>query len=168
VSYLLSTGIEPSKKSYQRHTPLHYAACFGQLNVLSILLDAGADVNEVDHDGWAPLHHAAHQGHAEAVALLLARNATVDLKNQIFCTPLHVACMAGHKQCIAQLLTAGAEHEYDPPYVNPVDSMNRPPTPTTFDEGVIFQRSTMGEALLGLLQSSEASDEVHFCPSVFV
>ncbi|XP_034472717.1 myotrophin [Drosophila innubila] len=55
--------------------PIHYAADFGQLNVLKFLIKLGADVNRKDKHGITPLLAAVWEGHTNCVAYLLENGA---------------------------------------------------------------------------------------------
>jgi ankyrin repeat protein len=80
-------------------TPLHYAADYGQTEVLKFLVSKGADVNvralrrarrrllgadnvmqKLDQYGIAPIIPAVFEGHAAAVAALVAAGAKKDVK----------------------------------------------------------------------------------------
>lgn len=56
-------------------TPLHYAADFGQVEVISFLIAKGAKVDAADRFGITPLLAAVYEGHAEAVAALISAGA---------------------------------------------------------------------------------------------
>ncbi|EDW52408.1 myotrophin [Drosophila sechellia] len=51
--------------------PVHYAADFGQLNVLKFLISLGADINKKDKHGITPILAAIWEGHTSCVELLL-------------------------------------------------------------------------------------------------
>ncbi|XP_023177418.1 myotrophin [Drosophila hydei] len=55
--------------------PIHYAADFGQLNVLQFLVKLGADVNRKDKHGITPLLAAVWEGHTKCVEFLLEKGA---------------------------------------------------------------------------------------------
>jgi len=57
-------------------SPLHYAADYGQTDVLDYLLSKGADVNTVDKHGITPILAAIWEGHTACVRLLLDKGAT--------------------------------------------------------------------------------------------
>ena len=59
-------------------TPLHIAACFGNVEVIKLLVSKGCVVNAVGQDGRRPLfpaHCAAAGGHYEAFVLLMQQGA---------------------------------------------------------------------------------------------
>ncbi|XP_015510788.1 myotrophin isoform X1 [Neodiprion pinetum] len=59
-------------------TPLHYAADYGQGDVLRYLLEKGADANATDKHGITTLLAAIWEGHTNCVKLLLERGANPD------------------------------------------------------------------------------------------
>ncbi|XP_011305864.1 myotrophin [Fopius arisanus] len=56
-------------------TPLHYAADYGQNDVVRYLLDKGADANATDKHGITTLLAAIWEGHTNCVKLLLEKGA---------------------------------------------------------------------------------------------
>ncbi|KAM9334805.1 myotrophin [Symphorus nematophorus] len=58
--------------------PLHYAADFGQSDVMEYLISKGADINAPDKHGLTPLICACYEGHACCVKLLLDQGADKD------------------------------------------------------------------------------------------
>ncbi|XP_077293667.1 myotrophin [Arctopsyche grandis] len=81
--------------------PLHYAADYGQKDVLTYLLDKGANPNVVDKHGISVLLAAIWEGHTDCVQILLKNGAS---KTGV--TPDGMSYMdAAEKQEIKQLLT---------------------------------------------------------------
>uniref|UniRef100_A0A131XKV7 Putative myotrophin n=1 Tax=Hyalomma excavatum TaxID=257692 RepID=A0A131XKV7_9ACAR len=58
--------------------PLHYAADYGQADVLRYLIDKGADVNAKDKYGISPLLAAIWEGHTACVKLMVEKGASKD------------------------------------------------------------------------------------------
>ncbi|XP_045928169.1 myotrophin [Micropterus dolomieu] len=56
--------------------PLHYAADFGQTDVVVFLISKGADVNAPDKHGLTPLISACFEGHLSCVKVLLEKVGT--------------------------------------------------------------------------------------------
>jgi len=56
--------------------PLHYAADYGQVDVLTYLLDKGADPNVLDKHGISVVLAAIWEGHTECVKILLKNGAS--------------------------------------------------------------------------------------------
>ncbi|XP_058793336.1 myotrophin-like [Phymastichus coffea] len=61
-------------------TPLHYAADYGQTEVLRYLMDKGADLNATDKHGITVLLAAIWEGHTNCVKLLLEKGVKTDGK----------------------------------------------------------------------------------------
>eukprot|EP00058_Branchiostoma_floridae_P009520 XP_002595008.1 hypothetical protein BRAFLDRAFT_128977 [Branchiostoma floridae] len=53
--------------------PIHYAADYGQLDVIKVLLAKGADVNKADKHGISAVLAAIWEGHTECVKYLLEK-----------------------------------------------------------------------------------------------
>uniref|UniRef100_A0A3Q2PWR2 Myotrophin n=1 Tax=Fundulus heteroclitus TaxID=8078 RepID=A0A3Q2PWR2_FUNHE len=53
--------------------PLHYAADFGQGDVVAYLISKGANVNATDKHGITPLISACYEGHLPCVKMLLEK-----------------------------------------------------------------------------------------------
>ncbi|CAH1259192.1 myotrophin-like [Branchiostoma lanceolatum] len=60
--------------------PIHYAADYGQLEVIQVLLAKGADVNKVDKHGISAVLAAIWEGHTACVKYLLEKGARKDGK----------------------------------------------------------------------------------------
>ncbi|KAJ9594080.1 hypothetical protein L9F63_014492 [Diploptera punctata] len=65
-------------KEIDGRPPLHYAADYGQGDVIQYLLSKGADVNAKDKHGISALLAAIWEGHTDCVKLLLERGAQKD------------------------------------------------------------------------------------------
>ncbi|RUS87623.1 hypothetical protein EGW08_004608 [Elysia chlorotica] len=59
----------------QGRLPLHYAADYGQTDVMEYLLSKGAKVNAEDKYGITPLLSAIFEGHTSSVKLLMEKGA---------------------------------------------------------------------------------------------
>ncbi|XP_059179268.1 myotrophin-like [Physella acuta] len=62
-------------KEIQGRLPLHYAADYGQTEVIEYLISKGAKVNAPDKYGITPLLSAIFEGHTASVRLLLEKGA---------------------------------------------------------------------------------------------
>jgi ankyrin repeat protein len=119
VAFLLEVGMDPNAPGFygkeSAHTdlerPLHWAAGFGQAEVVQLLLDRGADV-EGGLTGLTPLQSAARAGQRSVYELLLARGARVNV---------FVAAAVGSIDDITAMLDA------DPSLVNSQDEYGTPP-----------------------------------------
>ncbi|CAL1548918.1 unnamed protein product [Lymnaea stagnalis] len=68
-------------KAIQGRLPLHYAADYGQTEVIEYLISKGAKVNEPDKYGISPLLSAIFEGHTASVKLLLEKGANKNEKS---------------------------------------------------------------------------------------
>eukprot|EP00282_Hemiselmis_andersenii_P041255 CAMPEP_0172064352 /NCGR_PEP_ID=MMETSP1043-20130122/10057_1 /TAXON_ID=464988 /ORGANISM="Hemiselmis andersenii, Strain CCMP441" /LENGTH=492 /DNA_ID=CAMNT_0012724389 /DNA_START=135 /DNA_END=1609 /DNA_ORIENTATION=- len=89
-------------------TPLHFAACYGQHQVLDWLIERGSDVGSKNDVNWTPLHVAARNGHLDCVVALLARGADVNAVDAHGWTPLHNGCCSSNLAVTNKLLQVGA------------------------------------------------------------
>ena len=60
-------------------TPLHMAACKGNVNVMKLLLERGAEIDSLGMWGHTPLVQAAQGGHIASAKLLVEKGADIDL-----------------------------------------------------------------------------------------
>lgn len=130
VQRLIKGGAKVDSSSPLGAQPIHLAAIYGWLPVLSALLDHGADVNArtrpMSDLVWrlsapanaqrahrqTPLAIAAHEGTTAAARLLLKRGATVGLRDSSGNTPLHAAASAWwdeNTEFVSLLLESGAD-----------------------------------------------------------
>jgi ankyrin len=95
-------------------TPLHYACCWGRLEIAHMLLDHGAKVILETKSGETPLHAVAngkyeHQEDGVRVAqLLLDCGVDVNARDKDQHTPLHIASTYGKLEIISLLLDNSA------------------------------------------------------------
>ncbi|XP_034950248.1 uncharacterized protein [Chelonus insularis] len=64
VIQLLSAGIDVNAWDSEgsKNTPLHWAACYGNKEIVACLIDRGADINAENGCGATPLHEAVNRG----------------------------------------------------------------------------------------------------------
>lgn len=68
--YLISKGADVNDRGYYGCTPLHFAAEWGDTEVIRTLIRHGADANLRDSGGRQPLQEALDSGNKDAVQLL--------------------------------------------------------------------------------------------------
>ncbi|XP_069132753.1 myotrophin-like [Argopecten irradians] len=79
VNELLKQGADVNEVTNSR-TPLHFAADYGQCEVIKILLEKGADINAPDKYDITPLLAAIFEEHTECVELLIKEGASTNGK----------------------------------------------------------------------------------------
>ena len=91
-------------------TPMHIAAVFGHIDILSLLLENGADLEGSDRFIMTALHRASLEGRLESVRCLLDHGANIEAQNIYGWTPLHCAArMRDRIQVVRLLLERGAD-----------------------------------------------------------
>merc|ERR1719195_2597079 len=103
MKLLLEAKADLEATDEDRKTPLHRAACTGNIETLKLLVEAGANTAADDICRWMPLHYACQEGHREVAKYLLEAKAAVQREDPICLTPLAVAPMENQVK-IAELL----------------------------------------------------------------
>lgn len=99
VSRLLKKGANVHDRTREvaglNRTPLHWAAAFGNAEIVKLLLDHNADVNARDEYGATPLHASSEDPDASlrVAQILVSRGADVNAKNTHGFTTLHYHIM---------------------------------------------------------------------------
>ena len=70
---LLDAGVDINARDQNGSTPLHWAARYGQKQVVELLINKGADVDAKDNSGSTPLDRAIQGNHADITDLLRQR-----------------------------------------------------------------------------------------------
>ncbi|XP_048872259.1 serine/threonine-protein phosphatase 6 regulatory ankyrin repeat subunit C [Brienomyrus brachyistius] len=104
VQSLLHKKEEVNALDHERRTPLHAAACLGDVHIMDLLINSGASVNAKDHVWLTPLHRAAASRNERAVGLLLRQGAEVNARDKYWQTALHVAAANRATRCAEALL----------------------------------------------------------------
>ena len=84
----LESGVKVNAKDKIKGTPLHYAAAYGNMNIVELLITSGADLNAKDNEGKTTLHYAAINGRKLVVEFLVENGAVVNVKAKDGNTPL--------------------------------------------------------------------------------
>ena len=93
--------------SFER-TPLYWACCLEQPDLVQSLLTHGADPEISDLRGVTPLHTAAGIGSVECINVLISAGADIQAKDNLGSSPLFYAAACGHIQAIQTLVQSGA------------------------------------------------------------
>ena len=90
------------------YRPLHFAAFFGNVRLLSLLVQSGVNVDAAINGGSTTLQIAARQCNAVCVEVLLAAGADIDVRNPGG-KPFEIALRKGLRRTWPLFLRAGAE-----------------------------------------------------------
>ena len=93
-------------------TPLHDAARFSSLEVVTLLVEKGSDVNKTCYNRFTPLWFACSGGKVDVVKYLLSKGADLEAPSNGG-TPLQVAASWKHKDVVKVLLAAGAKYDIE-------------------------------------------------------
>jgi ankyrin repeat protein len=147
VRKLLEDGVSVRDVDEGGRTPLHLAACVGNVDIMKILLQYGAEVNTKDGTNRAtPLHCAASKGHLSSLKMLIRHGADVNagLNNK---SPLHYAVQSAAVDCVKELL----------------DNNAIPNTPQVYSETPLHVAAALGASeIVALLLSHGAAVNVQY------
>lgn len=105
---LIDSGVDVNARSADGTTALHWAAHFGDADVVRAALAAGADADVVNHFGSTPIAEAALVGSVPVLEMLLAAGVAADTANHEGQTPLMIVARAGNEAAARVLLDHGA------------------------------------------------------------
>ena len=92
-------------------TPLHVAARFEQVDIITYLLTSAADKEAKDHQGWTALHVAVRHGLTNVVSHLLNHRLDVDARTNLHESAGHIALKYGHGSLLDMLVNNGMNIE---------------------------------------------------------
>ncbi|XP_048583461.1 protein S-acyltransferase 24 isoform X2 [Nematostella vectensis] len=100
-----------SEHDEKGHTPLHWAALGGHIEILKFFINCGSDVNKPSKADYGPypIHWACVGGHIMAVDLLLQNGANIDSTDNKGCTPLIISAQYGRAMMAGYLIGKGAK-----------------------------------------------------------
>jgi len=137
---LRPNGADPNVQFHSGNTPLHSAACYGDVEMVQVLLNMGADVNIRNNNGESPLNYVPvgppgyrevpnyHQSLAKVARLLLDRGADINTRDNNGRTPLFCTAYLNRIEITCVLLERGAD-------VGAEDKHGRTPFSVAKDEG---------------------------------
>ncbi|MFP6886699.1 MAG: ankyrin repeat domain-containing protein, partial [Opitutales bacterium] len=91
------------------HTPMHYAAYRGTVEVFEYLLRNGGRINVLGRDQGTPLHSAVWGRNEEVVKVLLENGAEVNVRSDEGETPAMTAALRGEQEILEILLSLAAD-----------------------------------------------------------
>ena len=101
-------------------TPIHYAAMYGNLNLLKFIASNIDDFNSAKADGSTPIFLAARSGHTEIFKFLAKKLKSFNTPNPVNgWTPIYLAARYGHTE-IFKFLATKLKSFNDP---NPLDGL---------------------------------------------
>lgn len=101
----LDQGIGVDDCDFEHRTPLHYAACFGQSDMVDFLVEAGADLNIRNVYGSSPIEDAVHRKHNAVVHALLMHGAVPPTKESTISSEMLLAIFDGDDHDLLDCLT---------------------------------------------------------------
>ncbi|KAM6510260.1 hypothetical protein FALCPG4_017884 [Fusarium falciforme] len=107
VAALLKNGYDDEKNMRDSlcYTPLHFAAAFGQTDIIEELLNKGASIdNGKEDDLQTPLHQAAAKGNVKAMVMLLQRGADPNASCDTFGRVINAAVDSGNCDAVKVLV----------------------------------------------------------------
>jgi ankyrin repeat protein len=105
---LLAAGADARARDVDGTTALHWAAHYGNAELVDRLIRAGAEVNVTNDYGSSPMMEAATIGDTEVLRLLLKAGADVESANREGQTALMAVARTGNVEAAELLLKAGA------------------------------------------------------------
>lgn len=117
VRLLLQNADVDVNATKTNHTyPIHFAAEYGQLDIVELLIQAKAKVNVKTREKVTPLHYASFRGHLDIVQLLIENGAEMNdfsenaqYLDYLSVNPLQCAAYRGHMNIVEYLISNGAE-----------------------------------------------------------
>ena len=106
---LRDAGANLEAADSDRLTPLHLAASFANVEIMTLLVEAGANVNAADSDGCTALHFAPSTTALACVEVLLAAGASVNARTFSGITPFDIALDNNKRRWWPLFLRAGAQ-----------------------------------------------------------
>ena len=114
ISASLAQNIDPNipdLSNSSSNRPLHQAAKYGNVKLISLLLDAGANIDQANALGQTPLMIACaftSRRHFACAELLISRDCDVDLRDKGGSNALEQAITISNVACVKSLLRHGA------------------------------------------------------------
>ncbi|EZA52531.1 uncharacterized protein LOC105281834 [Ooceraea biroi] len=162
VVQLLDAGLDVNSWDSQgsKNTPLHWAACYGNKDIITCLIDKGADVNAENGCGATPLHDAVNRGDVAICQELLqaGANPLVRATKGTFAgkTPYDLSRKKQSLHCFLQRFVSNF-------ILNESETTHN--STTSFMEANSFCQTIVGTMSQLSVESSKSSDPVYDVPS---
>uniref|UniRef100_A0A669F4U5 Ankyrin repeat domain 52a n=1 Tax=Oreochromis niloticus TaxID=8128 RepID=A0A669F4U5_ORENI len=108
VQLLLHKKEDVNALDQERRTPLHAAACVGDVHIMDLLIES-ADANARDKFWQTPLHVAAANRASRCAEALLTQLSNVNMADRSGRTALHHAAQSGHLEVVKLLVSRSAD-----------------------------------------------------------
>ncbi|XP_078053518.1 uncharacterized protein LOC144478972 isoform X1 [Augochlora pura] len=82
VRKVLKETVDVDSRNNYGRAPIHWAASWGNTEIIEMLIQAKCDIEARDKSGMRPLHMAAKYGHRDAVKMLINAGANVSAVNK--------------------------------------------------------------------------------------
>jgi len=89
-------------------SPLYWAACYNQLEIVRYFVESGLDIEKGDSDGATPLFATAGEGHLEVVRYLVEQGANKNIQHGEE-NSLSTAATNGHLEVVRYLVEHGVD-----------------------------------------------------------
>ncbi|XP_076162883.1 uncharacterized protein LOC143144407 isoform X2 [Ptiloglossa arizonensis] len=161
VVQLLDAGLNVNSwdSHGSKNTPLHWAACYGNKDIVTYLIGRGADVNAINGCGATPLHDAVNRGDVTICQELLqaGANPLVKASNGTFSgkTPYYLSRGKQPLRCFVQKYLSNFES-------NKSKTMHSPTA--SFAEGNSCQKSLSSNMNQLSIESNKSIDPVYDIP----
>ena len=106
---LIANGASLNAESRNGFRAIHFAALYGQRDIVEMLVDANAETQIPAGELGSPFLIALSEGYEEVARLLLTDDIYVNMRNSDGSTPLHEAAGAGMVQLTRDLVERGAD-----------------------------------------------------------
>ncbi|KAF5581270.1 ankyrin repeat domain-containing protein [Fusarium pseudocircinatum] len=107
--FIREESLDINDRSFGNSTPLFWACCSGNKDIVELLVDSGADINARCHQGRVPLHISVGTGNHGITELLISKGADVSVVNEERQTPLDIALMDVNTKIARLLIDKGAD-----------------------------------------------------------
>lgn len=105
IAEILARGASINSKTLAGHTALHYAAAFGNNQLIPVLFERGISINETKVTGDTSLALAVRHNQVNTMKLLMEKSADISVRNEQGQSILHIAACFGRVETLEYLAT---------------------------------------------------------------